>query len=118
MQLNPAPKDVAERRCRDCGSPMWRLGTEQFRVGGTSGVWKLFFGEWAELGEEMLPLELAVCPVCRRVEMWVPAGFQPAEEQVRGLRYACPGRGGDVYQGDLKCPSCGQALRQFAGSQR
>ena len=45
------------------------MGVEQFRVGGTSGGWKLLFGEWAELGEQMLPLELWACGRCRRVEM-------------------------------------------------
>lgn len=90
---------------------MWRLGTERFRVGGNSGLWKLAFGEWAELGEEMLPFEVSVCPVCRRVDLHLPSGFQPDEEQVRGLRYACPGCGGDVYQGQNKCPDCGYDLK-------
>ena len=49
-------------------------GVEQLRVGGTSGGWKLLFGEWAEVGEDMLPLELLVCPNCRRVEFRRPGG--------------------------------------------
>jgi hypothetical protein len=47
------------------------MGVERFRVGGTSGGWKLLFGEWAELGEQMLPLELLACGRCRWVEMRV-----------------------------------------------
>jgi len=47
------------------------MGVEQFRVGGTSGGWKLLFGELAELGEQMLPFELLACGRCRRVEMRV-----------------------------------------------
>jgi hypothetical protein len=31
------------------------------------------FGELAEVGEGMLPLELLVCPNCRRVEFRRPA---------------------------------------------
>lgn len=50
------------------------MGVEQFRVGGTSGGWKLLFGEWAELGEQMLPFELFACGRCRRVEMRVASG--------------------------------------------
>ena len=60
--------------CLRCGGPLQSMGVEQFRVGGTSGGWKLLFGEWAELGEEMLPLELLACGRCRRVEMRVASG--------------------------------------------
>ena len=49
------------------------MGVEAFRVGGTSGGWKLLFGELAELGEETLPLEVFACGSCRRVEMRVPS---------------------------------------------
>ena len=59
-------------RCLRCGSPLRSMGVEQFRTGGTSGGWKLLLGEWAELGEQMLPLELFVCPSCRRVEVRAP----------------------------------------------
>lgn len=41
-------------------------------VGGTSGGWKLLFGEWAVLGEEMLKLEVRACPRCAHVEFRVP----------------------------------------------
>jgi hypothetical protein len=59
--------------CLRCGGPLKSIGIEQFRVGGTSGGWKLLFGEWAELGEEMLSLEVLGCLRCRKVEMRVPA---------------------------------------------
>jgi len=52
---------------------MTNAGVEQIRVGGTSGGWKLLFGEWAEVDEDMLPLELLVCSNCRRVEFRRPA---------------------------------------------
>jgi hypothetical protein len=48
------------------------IGVEQFRIGGTSGGWKLLFGELAELGDEMLALEVFACQTCRRVELRVP----------------------------------------------
>jgi hypothetical protein len=51
------------------------MGVESFRVGGTSGGWKLLFGEWAELGEETLALEVLACGSCHRVEFRVPAGY-------------------------------------------
>lgn len=58
--------------CLRCGSPIESLGTEQFRVGGTSGGWKLLFGELAELGEEMLELEVLACRACGHVELRIP----------------------------------------------
>lgn len=48
------------------------MGVERLRVGGTSGGWKLLFGEWAELGEGMIDLEFLVCDRCRHVELRVP----------------------------------------------
>ena len=63
------PPDV----CLRCGGSMNGMGVERFRVGGTSGGWKMVFGEWAELGEEMLPLDVYACTQCRRVELRVPA---------------------------------------------
>ena len=65
----PAPAIDA---CLRCGGTLHKLGVEQFRVGGTSGGWKLLFGEWAELGEDMLSFEVLACQVCRKVELRVP----------------------------------------------
>ena len=61
----PVPSVV----CLRCGGTLQSMGVEQFRVGGTSGGWKLLFGEWAELGEQKLPLEPFACGRCRRVAM-------------------------------------------------
>ncbi len=113
MQPDTKGSGTSGAACHGCGTAMRLVGTEQFRVGVTSGGWKLLFGEWAELGETMMPLEMWVCPSCRRVELRVPVGFQLPEDRVRGLRYACPGCGGDVYQGESTCPACGQVLKTF-----
>jgi len=59
--------------CLGCQGPLSALGREAFRVGGTSGGWKLLFGEWAELGEDKVPLDVFACQRCRRVELRVPA---------------------------------------------
>ena len=58
--------------CLRCGSPLESVGIEDFRVGGTGGGWKLLFGEWAELGEGMLKLEVRACTTCRTVDLRVP----------------------------------------------
>src|SRR5207247_10070681 len=59
-------------RCIACKGELQSIGTEQFRVGGTTGGWKLLFGEWAELGEDMLSFEVLACTACRRVELRAP----------------------------------------------
>lgn len=61
-----------EKTCSSCHTPLELIGREEFRVGGTTGGWKLLFGEWAELGEEMLALEVWTCPNCRKVEFYRP----------------------------------------------
>jgi hypothetical protein len=48
------------------------MGVEEFRVGGTSGGWKMLFGEMAELGEGMFELEMFACQSCQRVEFALP----------------------------------------------
>jgi len=58
--------------CLRCGGVLTSMGVETFRTGGTSGGWKLLFGELAELGEDMIPLEILACGNCRRVEMRLP----------------------------------------------
>ncbi len=58
--------------CLRCGATIQSMGVEEFRVGGTTGGWKLLVGEWAELGENMLKLELFACASCGKVELRVP----------------------------------------------
>jgi hypothetical protein len=58
--------------CLRCGGTIQSMGIDEFRVGGTTGGWKLLFGEWAELGEGMLRLEVFACGSCGKVELRVP----------------------------------------------
>jgi hypothetical protein len=60
--------------CLRCGVQLRDLGPAEFRIGGTKGGWKLFFGEWAELGEDMVTIHLLACPKCRHIEMRLPEG--------------------------------------------
>ncbi len=62
--------------CLRCGTTMTNTGVHRFRTEGTSGGMKLFFGEWAELGEQMIPMESLVCATCRRVELRIPTSPQ------------------------------------------
>jgi hypothetical protein len=65
--------------CLRCAGRMASLGIEQFRVGGTSGGWKLLFGELAELGEGMLELDVRACTACGQVDLRVPGRGGAAE---------------------------------------
>jgi hypothetical protein len=58
--------------CLRCGTLLQPVGIESFRVGGSSGGWKMLFGELAELGEGMIDFEIFACPACRKVELRVP----------------------------------------------
>jgi hypothetical protein len=66
------PNDPGYGHCLRCGEAVQLVGVESFRVGGTSGGWKLLFGELAELGEGMIDFEIFACPRCRKVELRVP----------------------------------------------
>lgn len=65
-------RQTDEMRCLRCRGPLVSMGVQELRIGGTTGGWKLLFGEWAELGEGFLRLEALACGSCRRVELRVP----------------------------------------------
>jgi hypothetical protein len=112
MQSSPSDSGAAQARCRDCGAAMWSGGTEQFHVDGSSGLWRMMFGEPSnDLEGAAMPLEIWSCPSCRRMELRVPENPRTPSVSGRGLRYACPGCGGDVYQGQTVCPACGSPLK-------
>ncbi len=58
------------RKCSSCGQNAQYVYTANFRTGGTSGGMKLLFGEWAELGESMIPMYVFVCPNCGKIELY------------------------------------------------
>ena len=68
----PTTPGAAPGACLRCGAPIQSMGIEEFRVGGTTGGWKLLFGEWAELGEGVLKFEVLACSSCGKVELRVP----------------------------------------------
>ena len=70
--MTDQPIDRAPNACLRCGGALQSMGIDEFRTGGTTGGWKLLVGEWAELGEEMLRLEVFACGSCGKVELRVP----------------------------------------------
>ena len=69
--MSRGPEKTSDE-CLRCGQPLYSFGVEEFRLGGTTGGWKLLLGEWAELGEDMLGLEMLACRHCGKVELRVP----------------------------------------------
>ena len=68
-----AARRIADDECIRCGRELESQGVEKFRTGGTTGGIKLLIGEWGELGEQMIPLEILICDNCRHVELRLPA---------------------------------------------
>jgi hypothetical protein len=56
--------------CVACGTPMSSLGQIPIRTGGIKGAWHLVLGEWADVGEGTIPLDVYRCSTCRRVEFF------------------------------------------------
>jgi len=57
-------------QCSSCKGRIKFIGNQSIRVGGTGGAAKLFFGEFAELGEGKWPLDFYQCEVCGHIEMF------------------------------------------------
>jgi hypothetical protein len=46
------------------------LGQLPIRVGGTTGGWHLLLGNFADMRESILPLDVYRCGTCKRVEFF------------------------------------------------
>ena len=64
----PRTRPAAGVACVRCPGELLHFGTQKLRFGGSDGVWKLAFGELAELGESAVPVEVLVCEQCRSME--------------------------------------------------
>lgn len=73
--LDPGPSGGDRRAsdaCLRCGSPISSDGIHEFRTGGSTGATHFLLGQWAELGEEKVTLEVFACRQCRHVELRIP----------------------------------------------
>ena len=57
-------------KCPACKSEMDSLGQLPIRVGGTTGGWHLLLGNWADMHESIMPLDVFRCGSCKRVEFF------------------------------------------------
>ncbi len=55
-------------KCPTCNIDMDAYYGVPFRVGGTGPGLRLLIGEWVELGEEPIPINLFVCAQCGRIQ--------------------------------------------------
>ena len=85
MSDEPRPTGEACPRCRE---ELQSLGETTLRTGGSRGAWKLLFGEWAELGEGTMAVELLACPRCRRLELKLPERGSGQSSSLRTERAA------------------------------
>lgn len=65
-------EQLAGIACLRCHRELVSLGTPNFRIGGSSGAAHLLFGNWAELGESTVALEVLACDSCGHVELRLP----------------------------------------------
>ena len=54
--------------CLRCGRPIVSLGVTELRTGGSTGATHFFLGQWAELGEGKLRVEVLACEACGHLE--------------------------------------------------
>ena len=57
-------------KCFTCKSEMDTLGQLPIRLGGTTGVRHLLMGNWADVKESLMPLDVYRCGTCRHVEFY------------------------------------------------
>jgi hypothetical protein len=56
--------------CPSCRGELEGLGQIPVRVGGSTGGWHLLLGEWADMTEHVLPLDVYRCRSCGRLEFY------------------------------------------------
>jgi hypothetical protein len=62
-------KDTS-KKCTACGGATVSIGQIPFRTHGSTGMGKLFLGDWAELNEEKVPIDIFRCETCGHLEMY------------------------------------------------
>jgi hypothetical protein len=65
-------KEKAEhpKECYICKGELEFLGQIPVRAYGTGPVARLLFGQWAEVGEETLPIDLFRCKKCGHLDIY------------------------------------------------
>jgi predicted RNA-binding Zn-ribbon protein involved in translation (DUF1610 family) len=61
------------KKCPDCGVEMRLTKDVQIRTQGVTGLTRVVFGEWAELLEDFLPVNIYFCPKCEQIRFYKPS---------------------------------------------
>lgn len=64
---------ISDRLCPHCGVPTIKMGRQQFQL----GEYDFWMGNMAQLAAGSLELDVLCCPQCRKVEFFLPDGFDP-----------------------------------------
>jgi len=106
--LNMSEKEI--KTCHSCHITMQFAQKVPFRIKGTPGYWKLLVGEWAELGEEMLSLDVYVCPKCGEVRLFSDEKAKQSLLRLTPKTFLkkCIGCGKDIPIASEECPYCGK----------
>jgi hypothetical protein len=99
------------KKCYSCNIDMEQSSERvPFRIKGTPGFWKLIIGEWAELGEEMLYLDVYVCPKCGEVRLFANEEAKKSLIKVTPKAFLknCVVCGKEIPIASEKCPYCRQ----------
>lgn len=103
------------KKCDSCGAEMYLAQKVSFRVGGTPGEWKLLFGELAELGEKMLPLNFYVCPKCGRINLFADEKTKQFLLRLtpKAFLKRCVKCGNEIPIASEECPHCGATQPEY-----
>lgn len=102
-----------------CNVEMQYLQKVPFRIKGTPGIWKLVFGELAELDEEMLYFDVYICPECGEIRLFADEKAKAVLERITpyGFLKKCVKCGKDIPVAYEECQYCGaNQLRKKAKS--
>jgi predicted RNA-binding Zn-ribbon protein involved in translation (DUF1610 family) len=98
------------KRCYSCNTEMQYAEKVPFRIKGTPGFWKLIVGEWAELGEEMLYLDVYVCPKCGEIRLFADEKAKQSLLKLtpKAFLKKCIACGKAIPIASEQCPYCRQ----------
>jgi predicted RNA-binding Zn-ribbon protein involved in translation (DUF1610 family) len=101
-------KEREVKKCYFCDVEMQFAEKVPFRIKGTPGFWKLIVGEWAELGEEMLSLDVYVCTKCGEVRLFADEKAKQSLLKLTPKAFLknCVACGKVIPIASEKCPYC------------
>ena len=85
--------------------------THAFRIGGKGGEWAFIIGDIAEIEEQLLPIQVYICPKCGKTELFANEKTMKILLSRRGLK-KCTTCGRNIPLASEECPYCRAEQRQ------